>query len=225
MTRSITLSNDNMRATSCLVSTSPTIPLVIRPFEAFSTASTIRECKYRHDRFASLPPFSSKPFPDLIARDAIWGRQSGLDSKMMSRTPIGTVFCCRMRPLDTSREPITFPIGSSDAAIWRIPWQRFESFFWSRTSLFLIEFDICMDFAASISSLLTFKISSLFAQSASATHSRIFFLSKLLSAWSLMDIARARMAAATTVSVGMGRVLVFSLKSSSVLQCSIAPFL
>lgn len=47
---------------------------------------------------ASFPPFSNKPLPEAMASAATCGSESGLDSKITSRTPIGTVICFNCRP-------------------------------------------------------------------------------------------------------------------------------
>lgn len=102
---------------------------------------------------ASFPPFSSRAFPLAIANADTWvqrlhtfhlnkmkinphsaaetdaqltcGRQSGRDSKMTSRTPMGTVICSSSRLLATLVRLSTRPTLSRDAtASWRRPIAR-----------------------------------------------------------------------------------------------------
>ena len=70
---------------------------------------------------ASLPPLRRRPLPDRMAREAICGRASGLDSKMMRRTPRGAVTCSRVSPSATFILLSWRPSGSSMSAICLAP--------------------------------------------------------------------------------------------------------
>jgi hypothetical protein len=47
---------------------------------------------------ASFPPFRSNPLAEAIAKAATWGKESGRDSKMTNKTPMGTVIWVRSSP-------------------------------------------------------------------------------------------------------------------------------
>lgn len=66
-----------------------------------------------------------------------WGRQSGRDSKMTSRTPMGTVTCSSSRSFAIRVLRMMRPTLSwEDAAIWRSPMARLFSFAADRLSRF-----------------------------------------------------------------------------------------
>mmetsp|Transcript_37522 Transcript_37522/g.83523 ORF Transcript_37522/g.83523 Transcript_37522/m.83523 type:complete len:300 (-) Transcript_37522:394-1293(-) len=119
MTRSMTSS----RASRSLISSRVWIRW-IRSGPRGPTASTMILCSAALECAASLPPLSSSPLPERRARDAIWGRASGLASKIMSSTPMGAVTLSRIRPSATSVRVSSLPMGSSWAAMARMPSAR-----------------------------------------------------------------------------------------------------
>mmetsp|Transcript_41381 Transcript_41381/g.110737 ORF Transcript_41381/g.110737 Transcript_41381/m.110737 type:complete len:323 (-) Transcript_41381:291-1259(-) len=71
---------------------------------------------------ASLPHLSNTPLPDLIPSDAICTAASGRASKMIPRTPSGTVTRRKTSPLSSSLLIWTWPIGSARLFRFRTPW-------------------------------------------------------------------------------------------------------
>mmetsp|Transcript_25599 Transcript_25599/g.31915 ORF Transcript_25599/g.31915 Transcript_25599/m.31915 type:complete len:223 (-) Transcript_25599:320-988(-) len=124
MHKSIKSSNFKSSATCARPSTKPITPAGTFPPDDSTTASVMIRCSTRFEFSASLPPFSNRPLPLRNAKEAIWGKLSGRDSKMMSSTPMGTVCCCSSRPSDTSSFDSTLPTGSSILAKPWIPSAR-----------------------------------------------------------------------------------------------------
>mmetsp|Transcript_24884 Transcript_24884/g.41602 ORF Transcript_24884/g.41602 Transcript_24884/m.41602 type:complete len:242 (+) Transcript_24884:936-1661(+) len=136
---------------------------------AGARASVMMRCRIMFERMASLPPLSSSPFPLRMARLHIWGRASGRDSKMMSKTPRGEVTCFSTRPSATCVWRKHRPMGSSMSASERTPCAScaiFPSFNFSRfnsaeSTLFFSD--------SAMSNKFSLRISASFATSASAT--------------------------------------------------------
>ena len=63
-------------------------------------------------RAASLPPFRMRALPLLAARQAIWTRASGLDSKIIATRPMGQLTCLSTSPSSRRRAESTRPAGS-----------------------------------------------------------------------------------------------------------------
>mmetsp|Transcript_24717 Transcript_24717/g.58039 ORF Transcript_24717/g.58039 Transcript_24717/m.58039 type:complete len:251 (-) Transcript_24717:860-1612(-) len=85
---------------------------------------------------ASLPPLSNNPFPLAMERAAICGIESGRDSKMIIKTPIGTVIRDNVIPSASSLLDFSTPRGSGNAAICRSPSANVSSFVSVSFSLF-----------------------------------------------------------------------------------------
>lgn len=67
---------------------------------------------------ASFPPLRRRAFPEAIASEATCGRQSGRDSKITMRLPIGTVTCSKKSPSATLTFLSTRPTSvSAESAI------------------------------------------------------------------------------------------------------------
>mmetsp|Transcript_18108 Transcript_18108/g.33634 ORF Transcript_18108/g.33634 Transcript_18108/m.33634 type:complete len:227 (-) Transcript_18108:1146-1826(-) len=128
MTKSTQSSSLSSCDISLLDSTSATISLLTFPPVASSTASPIALCRALLLSLASLPPFKRRPLPEAMLREAIWGRESGRDSKIIIRTPMGQVTSFRVRPEASSVTLLMTPRGSSDSAICLIPVERVSSF-------------------------------------------------------------------------------------------------
>mmetsp|Transcript_37211 Transcript_37211/g.64936 ORF Transcript_37211/g.64936 Transcript_37211/m.64936 type:complete len:239 (+) Transcript_37211:1033-1749(+) len=181
MHRSMTSSSLSSSATASRPSTSPMHPAGTLPPDARTTVSVITRWRARLEHSASFPPFSSRPFADRSAREAIWGRLSGRDSKMISRTPIGTVFCTSSRPALTSNLESTRPTGSSVSAILLMP----SASVWIFSSVSLSRFSKgasrLVSTARARSLAFSSRISALEAMRASATARRTVALSSLVS--------------------------------------------
>ena len=102
--------------------------LVIRPPDPLSIASPITLWIAALEWMASFPPFNNKPLPLAIAKEAICGILSGLDSKIIIKTPIGTVIKLNSNPLASSLLLLTTPSGSGMSAICLMPDARVSNF-------------------------------------------------------------------------------------------------
>mmetsp|Transcript_33242 Transcript_33242/g.106046 ORF Transcript_33242/g.106046 Transcript_33242/m.106046 type:complete len:452 (-) Transcript_33242:397-1752(-) len=102
-------------------STNPSREPLTRPCVARSTVEARIECRTAFVREASLPPLSSNPLPEAMARAATCGTTSGLDSKMTSTTPIGTVSCLSTSPGASSTCRLVRHRGSGWEAMARSP--------------------------------------------------------------------------------------------------------
>mmetsp|Transcript_6822 Transcript_6822/g.19669 ORF Transcript_6822/g.19669 Transcript_6822/m.19669 type:complete len:257 (-) Transcript_6822:1478-2248(-) len=159
-----------------------------------SMASTMIRCRISLLRVASLPPFSSSPFPDRMARLAICGSASGRASKMISTTPMGLDTFSNTSPSAISILLIWRPMGSSWAAMARMPAARACSLAGLSLRRCMRVLSILVEEAATSSSLAA-MMSSSDASRLSATLCRIATRFEVSRLCRVREAARARRAA------------------------------
>mmetsp|Transcript_3302 Transcript_3302/g.10000 ORF Transcript_3302/g.10000 Transcript_3302/m.10000 type:complete len:206 (+) Transcript_3302:206-823(+) len=171
ITRSMSLSSLSRSAIS---SRDVTKPMRSRGRPALSMASTITPWMHLFECEASFPPLRSRPFPLRMESDAIWGRASGLASKIMRRTPRGALTCSSSKPSATLVRRSLRPTGSSPSARLLMPlasWAIFPSLSFKRCR---VAAGMSMFLAASRSLWFSCRITLSFSTRASAMLRRAF---------------------------------------------------
>jgi len=130
MTKSTYLSNASSSPTSSRVSRRVS-QSEGRPFS--SPALAIIVARTLLLSFASLPPFSTMAFPLFTANEAICTSASGRLSKIIAMSPIGQLTLFNIRPSSKRRASKTFPAGSGNARISRMPKRTSSNFFLSNS--------------------------------------------------------------------------------------------
>mmetsp|Transcript_116222 Transcript_116222/g.325061 ORF Transcript_116222/g.325061 Transcript_116222/m.325061 type:complete len:222 (-) Transcript_116222:1281-1946(-) len=177
ITRSITSSSANISDTCPLLVIKAIRSRLISPLLPASIASPMTLWIAAFECTASFPPLRSKPLPLAMERAEICGIESGRDSKITIRTPIGTVISVSSIPSASSLLLLMTPSGSARDANCLNPAASVASFSSVSFNLFFKTSATSSFSAASRSRALAASSSSVFSIKDEAIDSKISFLS------------------------------------------------